>query len=99
MGRHHAADQLVDLAAVIPTPRVSPEFPEAPALRSTPFPAVPAPRRAPEATPAPVAVPQPRGWRARRAAKADAATARAQAVALAHAERRARQVALASLAG
>ncbi|MCD2188545.1 hypothetical protein [Actinomycetospora soli] len=92
MGRHHAAAALVELAAV-PAPRVSSDA----ALRSTPFPVIPAPRRAPEATPAPVAVPEPRGWRARRAAKADAATARAQAVAVAHAQRRARQVALASL--
>ncbi|WP_018331664.1 hypothetical protein [Actinomycetospora chiangmaiensis] len=93
MGRHHTAAALVENAAV-PAPRVTPDA----ALRSTPFPVIPGPRRAPEApAPAPVAVPEPRGWRARRAAKADAAAARAQAVAVAHAQRRARQVALASL--
>lgn len=64
------------------------------ALRSTPFPAVPAPRVSPESAPAaPVAA--PRGRRARRAAKAEAAAAQAHALQVAHAERRARQVALA----
>jgi hypothetical protein len=65
---------------------------------------IPAPRRSPEARPAvspeplpPVSVPEPRGWRARRAARAEAAQAQAHAVQLAHAQRRARQVALASL--
>jgi len=42
-------------------------------------------------------VPEPRGWRARRVARAEAAQAQAHAVQLAHAQRRARQVALASL--
>jgi hypothetical protein len=93
MGRHHTATAFVELA--VPAPRVAPE--SSAALRSAPFPVIPAPRQAPEAVPAPVVVPEPRGWRARRAAKADAAAARAQAVAVAHAQRRARQVALASL--
>ncbi|HEY2221034.1 hypothetical protein [Actinomycetospora sp.] len=42
-------------------------------------------------------VPQPRGWRARREARVEAAAAQAHAVQVAHAQRRARQVALASL--
>ncbi|MDT7743941.1 MAG: hypothetical protein QOE59_3019 [Actinomycetota bacterium] len=63
---------------------------------------IPAPRVSPEArpvvTPAPeVSVPEPRGWRARRVARAEAAAAHAHAVQVAHAQRRARQVALASL--
>ena len=65
---------------------------------------IPAPRVSPEARPvvtpasgSPVSVPAPRGWRARRVARAEAAEARALAVQLAHAQRRARQVALASL--
>jgi hypothetical protein len=65
---------------------------------------IPAPRVSPEARPvvtpapvAPVAVPEPRGWRARKVARAEAAQARAHAVQVAHAQRRARQVALASL--
>jgi hypothetical protein len=60
---------------------------------------IPAPRVSPEARSvvAPVSVPEPRGWRARRVARAEAAEARALAVQVAHAERRARQVALASL--
>jgi hypothetical protein len=60
---------------------------------------IPAPRVSPEARPAvsPVSVPEPRGWRARRVARAEAAQAQALAVQVAHAQRRARQVALASL--
>jgi hypothetical protein len=62
---------------------------------------IPAPRVSPEArpvvTPAPASVPEPRGWRARRVARAEAAAAQAHAVQVAHAQRRARQVALASL--
>jgi len=84
MGRHHTADD-----EHTATPQV--------ALRSTPFPAIPAPRVSPESTPAVPAAPAPRGWRARRAAKAEAAAAQAHALQVAHAERRARQVALASL--
>jgi hypothetical protein len=62
-------------------------------------PSIPAPRVSPEARPAvaPVSVPEPRGWRARRVARAEAAAAHAHAVQVAHAQRRARQVALASL--
>ncbi len=63
---------------------------------------IPAPRVSPEARPAvtrtpEVSVPEPRGWRARRVARAEAAAAQAHAVQVAHAQRRARQVALASL--
>jgi hypothetical protein len=83
MGRHHTA------ADTTAAPQV--------ALRSTPFPAIPAPRMSPESAPVAPAAPQPRGRRARRAAKAEAAAAQAHALQVAHAERRARQVALASL--
>ncbi|HEY2223586.1 hypothetical protein [Actinomycetospora sp.] len=82
MGRHHTADATA-------APQV--------ALRSTPFPAIPAPRVSPESAPVTPAVPEARGWRARRAARAEAAVAQAHAVQVAHAQRRARQVALASL--
>jgi hypothetical protein len=84
MGRHHTADADTTAAAQV-------------ALRSTPFPSIPAPRVSPESAQAVPAVPAPRGWRARRAAKAEAAAAQAHAVQVAHAQRRARQVALASL--
>ncbi|MCD2193247.1 hypothetical protein LQ327_07590 [Actinomycetospora endophytica] len=90
MGRHHVADT-ADTADA--------EAPQVVALRSTPFPAVvPGPRVSPEAVPAatPAVVSPPRGWRARRVARAEAAVARAHAMQIAHAERRARQVALAS---
>ena len=67
---------------------------------------IPAPRVSPEARPLvapvpvpPVSVPEPRGWRARRVARAEAAQARALAVQVVHAQRRARQVALASSPG
>jgi hypothetical protein len=61
---------------------------------SQPAVVIPAPRVSPERTPV---VPEPRGWRARRTARAEAAAAAAQAVQVAHAQRRARQVALATM--
>lgn len=59
---------------------------------------MPRPRTAAPATPveAPEPTPVARGWRARRAQRAEAAQAAARATQLAHAQRRARQVAAAS---
>jgi hypothetical protein len=86
MGRHHTTD----------TPQYV-AVPE-PALRSTPFPVIPGPRVSPESVAAPVEVPEPRGWRARRAARVEAAAAQDRAARIAHAQRRARQVEMASRA-
>jgi hypothetical protein len=88
MGRHHTTDAPQYVAV-----------PE-PALRSTPFPVIPGPRVSPESVSvsAPVEVPEPRGWRARRAARVEAAAAQDRAARIAHAQRRARQVELASRA-
>jgi hypothetical protein len=82
MGRHFTTT----VEQSIPAPRVSPEA--RPVVRQAPV--------TPVSQPA-VSVPQPRGWRARRVARAEAAQAHAHAVQVAHAQRRARQVALASL--
>jgi hypothetical protein len=83
MGRHHTSTDTAVVELSIPAPRVSPE--------ARPVVAQPS---APQAAPS---APQPRGWRARRVARVEAAQAQAHAVQLAHAQRRARQVALASL--
>jgi hypothetical protein len=88
MGRHHTSTDTAVVELSIPAPRVSPEA--RPAM-AQPIVARPS---APQAEPS---VPQPRGWRARRVARVEAAQAQAHAVQLAHAQRRARQVALASL--
>jgi hypothetical protein len=55
---------------------------------------IPGPRVSPEAAPA--VVPEPRGWRARRVARVEAAAAQDRAARIAHAQRRMRQVELAS---
>jgi hypothetical protein len=57
---------------------------------------IPGPRVSPEAEPAPAVVPEPRGWRARRVARVEAAAAQDRAARIAHAQRRMRQVELAS---
>jgi hypothetical protein len=84
MGRHFTTT----VEQSIPAPRVSPEA--RPVVRQAPVTPVSQPAVS-------VSVPQPRGWRARRIARAEAAQAHAHAVQVAHAQRRARQVALASL--
>jgi hypothetical protein len=88
MGRHHIADT---------TDTAGTDAPRTVALRSTPFPVVvPGPRVSPESVPAPAVVPEPRSWRARRTARAEAAAAQDRAARIAHAQRRMRQVEMAS---
>jgi hypothetical protein len=90
MGRHHRAEvtDAADVTAMALTPAAG-------------FPVIPAPRISPERVPtpriSPERVPEPRGWRARRVARAEAAAGRARDLQIAHAQRRSRQVALASL--
>ncbi len=64
--------------------------------RTDSFPVIPGPRVSPESVSAPAEVPEPRGWRARRAARIEAAAAQERAIRIAHAQRRARQVEMAS---
>jgi hypothetical protein len=97
MGRHHTSTDTAVVELSIPAPRVSPEARPVVAQPSAPQAQPSAPQAQPSAPQAQPSAPQPRGWRARRVARVEAAQAQAHAVQLAHAQRRARQVALASL--